>query len=179
MESGTLGLSTDSLDGALLWVCKCTRRWYMLMRAVLRNTILNVPMCDILVCRESTASCLSGRPAGGRFRGRRHHRVPWTSRGEVCDSHGGPSFTSIRESCSMREHSKQLFMGRISWCIMPRRMRRLFWVSTTSRFPFRRGFLLLRGASVFHCLKTCLDRGCRSWGRLRPCLLKQRVLFRK
>ena len=148
----------------------------MLMRAVLRNTILNVPMCDILVCRESTASCLSGRPAGGRFRGRRHHRVPWTSRGEVCDSHGGSPFTSVRESCSMREHSQQLFMGRISWCIMPGRMRRLFWVSTTSRFPFRRGFLLLRGASVSHCLKTCFDRGCRSRGWLRPCLLKQRVL---
>ena len=81
MESRTLGLATDSLDGALLGVCKCTRRWDMLMRAVLRNTILNVPMCDTLVCRESTASCLAGRPADGRFRGRRHHRVPWTSGG--------------------------------------------------------------------------------------------------
>ena len=38
----------------------------MLMRAVLHNTILNVPMCDILVCRELTASGLAGRPADGR-----------------------------------------------------------------------------------------------------------------
>ena len=28
----------------------------MLMRSVLRDTILNMPVCDILLCRESTAS---------------------------------------------------------------------------------------------------------------------------
>ena len=151
----------------------------MLVRAVLRDPILNMPMCDILVCREMTASCLSGRPAGGRFRGRRHIRIPWTNRGGVCTSHGGSPFASVRESCSIREYSQQLFMGRISWCILPGRMHRLFWMSTTSRFPFRRGLFLLSGASVSHCLKTCFDRGCRSRGWLRPCLLKQRVLFRK
>ena len=30
MGRGALGLSTGSLDRALLWVCKCTRRWLML-----------------------------------------------------------------------------------------------------------------------------------------------------
>ena len=144
----------------------------MLLRAVFRNTIVNIPMCDALLCREPTACGLSGRPVIGRCQGWRPLRPPRVSRWGICSSNNAPPLLSVRELRGLREYRQQLFVGGISRCNLRGRMSRLLGLRTTSCFPLRRSFLLQRGASALRCLQTRFDWGYRSRIRLVPSLWK-------
>ena len=114
----------------------------MLLRAVFRNTIVNIPMCDALLCREPTACGGSGRPVIGGCQGWRPRRPPRVSRWGISSSNNASLLFSVRELCGLREYRQQLFVGGISRCNLRGRMGRLLGLHTTSCFPLRRSLLL-------------------------------------
>ena len=144
----------------------------MLLRAVFRNTVMNISLCNALLCREPTACGLSGRPIIGRRQGWRPRHPPRVSRRGICRSSNAPSLLCVRELRGLREYRKQLFVGGISRCNLHGRMSRLLGLYATSCFPLGRSLLLYRGATALLCQQTCFDWGYRSRSKLVPSLWK-------
>ena len=134
----------------------------MLLRAVCRNTIMNISLCNALLCREPTACGLSGRPVIGR-------RV---SEWGICRSSSAPSLLCVRELHGLREYRKQLFVGGISRWNLRGRISRLLGLYATSCFPLRRSLLLCRGTTALLCQQTGFDWGYSSRIKLAPALWK-------
>ena len=109
----------------------------MLLRAVFRNTVMNISLCNALLCRESAACGLSGRPIIGRRQGWRPRHPPRVRWG-ICRSTNAPSLLCVRELRGLREYRKQLFVGGISRCNLHGRMSRLLGLYATSCFPLGR-----------------------------------------
>ena len=144
----------------------------MLLRAVFRNTVMNISLCNALLCREPTACGLSGRPIIGRRQGWRPRHPPRVSGRGICRSSSAPSLLCVRELRGLREYRKQLFVGGISRCNLHGRMSRLLGLYATSCFPLGRSLLLYRGTTALLCQQTCFDWGYSSRIKLVPSLWK-------
>ena len=144
----------------------------MLLRAVFRNTVVNISLCNALLCREPAACGLSGRPFIGRRQGWRPRRPHRVSRWGICSSSNALLLLCVRKLRGLREYRQQLFVGGFSGCNLHGRMSRLLGLYATSCFSLGRGLLLYRGVSALLCLQTCFDWGYSSRIRLMPSLWK-------